>query len=298
MASKIDTVSARDKLRLRRGPDWHRVSKGSYLGFRRMTREGNGRWLARWLDESSGKQIYKTLGELPELQPHLRFDAAQREALAWFDHLGRGGAVGKPTVRDACARYLQHVQTNRTACAANGIRARHDNDVLNDAKLAGMELAKLTLAHLDLWRKALREMPTRSGGCSRNMRRSIWRRSFMDCLCGHCALVPWPRCAQLTLMRVWKCSKSKRTNPAATGGSNYRRRLRQSRQLATHDHGLLTAAQRHQRSRSRRARSADRGPDFWHQRRHDRAPLRTPSRRSCRYGARPSRPLSHRNSVR
>ena len=46
MASKIDTVSARDKLRARRGPHWHRVSKGSYLGFRRMTREANGTWLA------------------------------------------------------------------------------------------------------------------------------------------------------------------------------------------------------------------------------------------------------------
>ena len=82
MASKIDTVSARDKLRARRGPYWHRVSKVSYLGFRRMTREANGTWLARWLDESSGKQIYKTLGELTELPPHMRFDAAHREALA------------------------------------------------------------------------------------------------------------------------------------------------------------------------------------------------------------------------
>lgn len=290
MASRIDTVSARDKLRLRRGPYWHRVSKGSYLGFRRMTKDGYGTWLARWLDESSGKQVYKTLGELTELPAHLRFDAAQREALAWFDHLGRGGAIGKPTVRDACTRYLQHVQTHRTARAANDIRARFDNYVLNDAKLAGMELAKLTPAQLDAWRKALREMPTRSGarrgeqrsdstlnrdmtclraalnlamadglvtsdfawrgklrpiknadqrrpsctlivrnaGCSQNMRQSTWRRFFVDCPCCHYALAPWPRCAQATLMRVWKCSRSGRTNPAATAGSNYQKRLRVS----------------------------------------------------------------------
>ena len=182
MASRIDTVSARDKLRPRRGPYWHRVSKGSYLGFRRMTREANGTWLARWLDESSGKQIYKTLGELTELPPHMRFDAAHREALAWFDHLGRGGAIGKPTVRDACARYLQHVQTHRTVRAANDIRARFANYVLNDAKLAGMELAKLTPAQLDAWRKALREMPTRSGARRGEQRSDSTLNRDMTCL--------------------------------------------------------------------------------------------------------------------
>ena len=89
MASRIDTVSAREKLRPRRGPYWHRVSKGSCVGFRRMARVGHEKRLARSLDASSGKQIYKTLGELTELPAHLRFDAAQREALAWFEHLER-----------------------------------------------------------------------------------------------------------------------------------------------------------------------------------------------------------------
>jgi integrase len=46
---------------------------------------------------------------------------------------------------------------------ANDIRARFDNYVVNHAKLASTELAKLTPAHVDAWREALREMPARSG---------------------------------------------------------------------------------------------------------------------------------------
>lgn len=182
MTTKIDTVSAREKLLPRRGPYWHRVSKGSYIGFRRMAREGHGTWLARSLDASSGKQIYKTLGELTELQANLRFDAAQREALAWFEHLGRGGAVGKPTVRDACTRYLQHVQTHRNARAANDIRARLQAYVLNHEKLAQVELAKLTPAHVDAWRKALREKSTRSGARRGEQRSDSTLNRDMTCL--------------------------------------------------------------------------------------------------------------------
>ena len=81
MATKIDTVSARAKLAPRRGPYWHRISKGCYLGFRRMNSFGAGTWLARALDFATGKQLYKALGELKELPDHQRFDAAQKAAV-------------------------------------------------------------------------------------------------------------------------------------------------------------------------------------------------------------------------
>ena len=182
MTHWIDTVSAREKLRPRRGPYWHRVRKGSYVGFRRMAREAHGTWLARSLDASSGKQVYKSLGELTELPAHLRFDAAQREALAWFEHLGRGGTTGTQTVLDACKRYLEHVRTHRSARAANDIRARFDNYVLNNAKLAGTELAKLTPAHVDAWRTALRDKPTRSGARRGEQRSESTLNRDMTCL--------------------------------------------------------------------------------------------------------------------
>ena len=82
MATKIDTVSSRDRLKPRREPYWHRVSKGCYLGFRKMVSTGHGNWIARAMQESSGRENYKALGDLSELPDHLRFDAAQEAALS------------------------------------------------------------------------------------------------------------------------------------------------------------------------------------------------------------------------
>ncbi|WP_217704218.1 hypothetical protein [Piscinibacter koreensis] len=37
MATRIDTVASRDKLKPRREPYWHRLGRGCYLGYRKMT---------------------------------------------------------------------------------------------------------------------------------------------------------------------------------------------------------------------------------------------------------------------
>jgi integrase len=171
VATKIDTVSSRDRLKPRREPYWHRVSKGCYLGFRKMVSTGHGNWIARAMLESSGKENYKALGELSDLPDHLRFDAAQKAAQVWFEHLGRGGTAGTPTVADACSRYVRHLRATKSERAANDAEARFKNYVLNHAKLAATELPKLTPTHLEGWRKSLRELPTRSGG-RRGQRRS------------------------------------------------------------------------------------------------------------------------------
>ncbi len=156
-------MSVRDRLKPRRGPYWQRVSKGCYLGFRRMSNVGHGTWLARALDGATGKQLYKALGELAEMPPHLRFDVAQKAAMAWFEHLGRGGSASVTTVRDVCDKYVAHLCATKGLRAGSDAEARFDNYVLNNAKLAATELSKLTPAHLEAWRIALRELPTRSG---------------------------------------------------------------------------------------------------------------------------------------
>lgn len=172
MATRIDTVASRDKLKPRRGPYWHRLTKGCYVGYRKMTPTGHGSWLARARDEDAGvQQLYKPLGEFLELADHLRFDAAAKAAQAWFDHLGRGGSARAATVSDACTRYVRHLKATKSERAAKDAEARFKNYVLNHAKLAATELPKLTPAQLETWRKALRELPTRSGG-RRGERRS------------------------------------------------------------------------------------------------------------------------------
>ena len=82
MAIRIDTVASRDKLKPRRGPYWHRVMKGCYVGYRKMTVSGQGSWLARTrVEDARVQQLYKPLGEFTELADHLRFDAALKAAL-------------------------------------------------------------------------------------------------------------------------------------------------------------------------------------------------------------------------
>lgn len=172
MATRIDTVASREKLKPRRGPYWHRVTKGCYIGYRKMTTSGHGSWLARARDEEAGvQQLYKPLGEFLELADHLRFDAAAKAAQAWFDHLGRGGTARAATVAEACTRYVRHLRATKSDRAAMDAETRFRNYVLNRATLAATELPKLTPAHLESWRKSLRDLPTRSGG-RRGERRS------------------------------------------------------------------------------------------------------------------------------
>ena len=172
MAFRIDTVASREKLKPRREAYWQRVRKGCFVGYRKMTASGHGTWLARARDEEVGtKQLFKPLGEFGDLADHLRFDAATKGALAWFDHLGRGGTAQAATVTDACSRYVRHLKATKSEDAAKDAEARFKNYVLNHQKLAATELPKLTPVQLESWRKALRDLPTRSGG-RRGERRS------------------------------------------------------------------------------------------------------------------------------
>lgn len=186
MANKIDSVTARDKLKPRRGQYWHRISKGSFVGYRKMTADTAGTWWARSRDETTGKQTEHALGALEEFPDHKRFDAATAAAREWFDHLGKGGSTSATTIKTVCDRYVEHLRTTKPKAeltdyaqarraakgkptadvvpAAEDAAARFKNYVLNDAKLASTEIAKLTPAMLDAWRRRLQATPTRSGG--------------------------------------------------------------------------------------------------------------------------------------
>lgn len=186
MATKIDTVTARAKLAPRRGPHWHKVTKGCFVGYRKMTADSAGTWWARSRDEATGKQTEHALGALEEFPDHKRFDAATAAARAWFDHLGKGGSTGTTTIKVVCDRYVEHLRTTKPKAvlsayaiarraakgkttanvvpAAEDAAARFKSYVLDDTKLAATDIAKLTPAMVDAWRKRLQATPTRSGG--------------------------------------------------------------------------------------------------------------------------------------
>lgn len=160
----IQKVVDRSKLKPRREPYWAKISKGCYLGYRKMAAGHEGTWIARAFDEAEGKQNYKALGAFSELAEHQRYDAAQKEAAVWFDHLGKGGSATLYTVAKSCAAYVNHLRKTKGEKAAADVEARFKNYVLNDKRLAGTELGKLTPHHLERWKDALRHRPTKSGG--------------------------------------------------------------------------------------------------------------------------------------
>lgn len=156
MATRIDTVSARDRLPPRRDPYWQRISKGYYLGVRKMAKESECTWLARAHDEASGKQVYMTLGTLQELPSHQRFDAAVKAAQAWFEHLGRGGSHDTSiTVKTVCEEYVQALRASGRPDAAKDAEGRFKRWIYGNARFSGTPLLKLTPKALADWRAAL-----------------------------------------------------------------------------------------------------------------------------------------------
>ena len=200
---KIDTVKARAALAPRRDPYWLRLSTGRYLGLRKMTAASTGNWIARAVDDSTGAKPTKALGDFAELPDHQRFGAAKAAAEEWFNHLSKGGAAKGTTIKDVCRRYVDHLRATKpkvtltpyalarrtakgkTAAeivpAAEDAEARFENYVLDDAKLAGTDVAKLTPAMLDAWRKRLQAAPTRSGSNRGKARTSATMNRDMTC---------------------------------------------------------------------------------------------------------------------
>ena len=164
MSKSIQTVTARAKLKPRREPYWFRINKGFYLGFRKMTADSAGTWSLRITDASTGKDTFKSLGEFGELPSHQRFDAAQSEAMALVEHIGKGGITKPKTIKDVCDNYAAHLRQTKTESAARDTERRFKGYVLDDERFAALEVSKVTPAHIDAWRKRLLARPTTSGG--------------------------------------------------------------------------------------------------------------------------------------
>lgn len=168
MATPINTVTARGKLRPQHDPYWHRVQTGCYVGFRKMSASTPGAWVLRVADPISGKYVKKSLGALDDHPDHQRFDIAVRAAIQWIEHTERGGITKAKTVRDACEHYVSHLRQRgerkrKSDDPAHTTEQRLKNHVLSDERLANLELSKLTPAIIEGWRKKLRAKVQISG---------------------------------------------------------------------------------------------------------------------------------------
>lgn len=160
MATKIDTVSARDKLTARHAPYWHKIRAECHLGFRKTTPESVGAWIARYRD-TSGKYELHSLGSLDQVTPAKRYDEAAKLAGDWFDHRGKGGTKQAITVEQACKRYVQKARDEGRETAAKDLEGRFRRWVYCDKKLSSTPLLKLTPGVLTDWRNMLVKTPAK-----------------------------------------------------------------------------------------------------------------------------------------
>ena len=156
MKNRIDTVEGRNKLAVRNTAYWQKISNGCHLGFRKMTKQSEGSWIAQFYDPSTQKQIRQSLGSFSEFTANLRFDQAKKKAEGLFQHLRQGGNHEVISVKDACERYCTALIEKGELKNSKDINARFERWVYKD-KISGIHLTKLTQKHLDEWRNQLKK---------------------------------------------------------------------------------------------------------------------------------------------
>jgi len=102
----ISTSTSRSKLKPRPDPYWGlQLKKGCHLGYRaRANKQGT------WVLRSPGikRYTYTVIGDADDYD----FDQAQDEARERLKSFGHGGTGDPPTLKEACASYVQFIRDN------------------------------------------------------------------------------------------------------------------------------------------------------------------------------------------
>lgn len=163
---KIDSRSARAKLRVRREPYWAAIAPGRHLGYRRLGPHG-GTWLAKQRDPETGARRHRALGAaddaLDEGEGILTYTAAQEQARAFFSSPWSTGEteydmpknIGPYTVKTAIEDYLAWLEKHRKS--ASSARYAANANIL--PVLGAIPLAKLTSRRLRQWLDDLADSP-------------------------------------------------------------------------------------------------------------------------------------------
>jgi len=158
--AKLDTRSARVKCEIRREPHWQKISKGCFIGYRRIA--DGGTWVARMRD-SGGRQHYEALGAADDIRDGdgltvLTFAQAQERARAWFTSKARELAghiepqLGPFTVAAALDEYL----AGRERRGSKGFKKdRYTADARISPMLGNVEVSKLTTRRIQDWLEAI-----------------------------------------------------------------------------------------------------------------------------------------------
>jgi integrase len=155
---KIDSRSAREKLPKRREPYWAKVSKGSFLGYRRIAVSGT--WIARYRDHN-GKQNYQALGTADDsieanAKTVLTYEQAQDAARRMFKSVARERdgvkREGPYTVRRAVEDYLRDYEA-RSGKSTGRMESNINTHIL--PALGKVDVEKLTRQRIRDWHHGL-----------------------------------------------------------------------------------------------------------------------------------------------
>jgi integrase len=170
MGNRIDTVTARAKIKPRRDPYWQRVSQGLFVGFRKMSTDTAGTWFARYRD-SEKSQLRQPLGTLEKFPASERFDRAATAAKAWLIELNSGQRIESWTVLEACDYYTKRVRELKGDKAADDLDARYRRWISDDP-IRRMEVSKLTRDDVSALRSRMVAAPIYIGRTGKTRPRS------------------------------------------------------------------------------------------------------------------------------
>lgn len=160
--AQIHKSGIRKSLAPRREPYWSRISRGQYIGFRKLL-DGEGTWIARRRSDD-GKQEYKSLGFDTDA---FGIDQATAAAEHWFKLKDSDIKDDIVTVADACRRYVEERRTSKSESCAHDAHKRFERTVygrrhpkteevvIDENALGKRELAKLRATHIKTWRDGL-----------------------------------------------------------------------------------------------------------------------------------------------
>lgn len=140
MTLKLNTPTARARLKVRREPYWHALDKGRYVGFRR----GPDTWQARRY--RNGKNVYRALGDART------YSGAKAAAEAWFAELEgrRAEAPSVYTGKRCIDDYVENLRTERGDDAAEDAKRILYKSATPD--FGDRDIATLSTADFTTWR--------------------------------------------------------------------------------------------------------------------------------------------------
>ncbi|MBP9905997.1 MAG: site-specific integrase [Rhodoferax sp.] len=150
MAFRLDTVTGRAALKARHAPYWAKIQQGCYLGYRKVTADSVGAWLAR-TTAGYGKYQVHSIGALDGIAGASRYDEALKLARVWFEHREHGGSHAEITIEQAWNRYFETLKP----AGAEDAKGRYKRWIEPDQRLAQTKMLKLTVGQIKDWRTRL-----------------------------------------------------------------------------------------------------------------------------------------------